>query len=218
MSIRQFIIVAGLLAAASAHAGDRAKARELFEEGTRRYNLGEYNAALGRFRAAYDEVADPTLLYNTAQCYRQLGDRGKAATLYRSYLREVPDAVNAAEVRRLIVTLDAEVLREQATRTRAPEGTITPTVTQPAPRWWRNRSGWALAGAGAGVALIGVGLAGGSLAVDANARAATTLDQQRDLHGRAQALEIGGWAVLGAGAAVAVIGVVLLATRQPRGK
>src|SRR5207249_3781339 len=68
--IRQLLFKATTLilltfAAASAARGDKDKARQLFEEGSRRYNLGEYHAALGRFKAAYEEFPEPTLLYNT---------------------------------------------------------------------------------------------------------------------------------------------------------
>src|SRR5262245_42408860 len=105
-----------LLICAAPAAADKDRARQLFEEGSRRYNLGEYPAALGRFKAAYEEFPEPTLLYNTAQCYRQLGDKAQAVTLYRSYLREVPDAANGDEVRRVIVALDSELLREQIGR------------------------------------------------------------------------------------------------------
>jgi tetratricopeptide (TPR) repeat protein len=210
------LVVAGPARADVAPArGDKTRARQLFEDGVKRYNLGEYQAALGRFRAAYEELPDPTLLYNTAQCYRQLGERARAGTLYRSYLRELPDAANADEVRRLIVALDAELLREQVTRRQPPQDLeAPPAAARPPPPWWRHPGGWALGGTGLAVAAVGVGLLGGSLSAEDGARSAEVLQAQRDLHNRANALEAGGWVVTGIGAAALIAGVAVLAARK----
>jgi tetratricopeptide (TPR) repeat protein len=190
---------------------DKERARRLFEEGVTRYNLGEYATALARFKSAYEDFPDPSLLYNTAQCHRQLGEKGQAVTLYRSFLREVPGAANADEVRRLIVALDAELLREQVTRQQPPQGVAAPAVETRHER--RHPVGWAIGGTGLIVAALGVGLIGGSISTEDNARSAQLLQQQRELHARANALEAGGWVVTGIGAAAVVTAVALLARR-----
>jgi Tetratricopeptide repeat len=48
----------------------------------------------------------PAFLFNIAQCHRQLGNKQEAIKFYRSYLRKVPDAPNAEEVRKLIASLE----------------------------------------------------------------------------------------------------------------
>lgn len=221
--VRQVIFALSLLTlsrVANARVGDREKARNFFEEAAKRYNLGEYRSALGGFRGAYDEIPDPKLLFNIAQCYRQIGEHLKALTAYRSFLREVPDASNADDVRKIIATLGAELIREQEARRQQPQGVETPAViaATPPPRpepprpWWRNTSAWAFAGVGVGLAATGAGLVGGSISIGAEARNAATLDQLHALQSRAQGMEIAGWAVLGVGAAGAIVGGVMLAT------
>jgi tetratricopeptide (TPR) repeat protein len=202
-----------LLTCAAPAGADKDKARALFDEGVKRYNLGEYPAALGRFKAAYEEFPEPTLLYNAAQCYRQLGDKAQAVTLYRSYVREVPDAANADEVRRVIVALDSELLREQLTRRQPPQGIETPSPP-PLPKKTPRYGGWAVGATGLAVAAVGAGLLGGSMAAEGSARTAATLQAQRDFHARANALEAGGWVVTGIGAAAVVVGVALVAARR----
>ena len=208
-----------LLFVATPARADSDRARALFTEGSKLYNLGDYQAALDAFKRAYLEKPDPVLLFNLAQTWRRLGDKLKAVGNYRAYLRESPDAPNAEEVQKLVLRLDAEILEDRASRDAPPEGAVAPAAPADPPRpWWRNGAGWAVAGAGAGVAVAGGGLLGGSVGIESRARGASTLPEQRDLHGRAQSMEIGGWALLGVGAAITVVGVVLLATRQPKGR
>ena len=110
-----------------AHAGSRAAAREAYLRGIRQYNLGEYQAALEAFTAAYNEAPEPPLLFNLAQCHRQLGAKQKAITLYRSYLRESGGApANAAEVHRLIASLTEALAKESAASAAPPAGPIPP--------------------------------------------------------------------------------------------
>jgi hypothetical protein len=61
-------IVLGL--ASSANADDKGKARELFKDGTRLYDVGDYREALQAFKKTYLLYEEPALLINMAQCYR----------------------------------------------------------------------------------------------------------------------------------------------------
>jgi tetratricopeptide (TPR) repeat protein len=111
----------------AARAGSRTVARDAYLRGIKQYNLGEYQAALEAFTSAYNEVPDPPLLFNLAQCQRQLGARQKAITLYRSYLRESGgDPANSAEVHRLITSLEEAVAKENAASAAPPAGPIPP--------------------------------------------------------------------------------------------
>jgi hypothetical protein len=211
-------IVMLLVLVAPAFAEDRGKAKELFEDASRRYALGEYHAALGRFKTAYDNFADPIFLFNIAQCYRAMDDKAQAVTIYRSYLREMPNAANANDVRKLIVVLDADLLRERESKQRPPQGIeppadrAPPAIRKTPPPRWRNPGGWSALGAGVLVGALGAGLAGGSIAIEADARAASTLPRELELQQRAQRMEIAGWTFVGIGAAAVVAGVVFLAT------
>jgi tetratricopeptide (TPR) repeat protein len=78
------------------------RAKTLFVEGQKQYDLGEWDAALQAFRAAYLEKPDPSFLYNLGQCLRKLGRVEEEAEVYRSYLRRLPDAPNRATVEQFI--------------------------------------------------------------------------------------------------------------------
>lgn len=60
------------------------------QRGTKRYNLGDYQAALEAFKAACLAKPDPVFLFNIAQCHRQLADYGAAEKSYRAFLRVMP--------------------------------------------------------------------------------------------------------------------------------
>jgi tetratricopeptide (TPR) repeat protein len=140
-----FALLLGLGQAPRAHADagpDRAKAKAFYDSGMAHYNLSEYKEALADFKEAYRIHHDPALLFNIAQCYRQLGEPAAAANFYRAYRRESPDS-NRADVDRLIREMDRAVQEERArqppTGTQPPEEHRTttrepsPAEAQPAP-------------------------------------------------------------------------------------
>src|SRR5690348_5408028 len=90
------------LALGVAHADDRERARELFKQGSKHFKLGEYADALASFKEAYRNFEEPTILFNIAQCHRQLNQKADAIRFYRTYLSEVPRAANRDEVRQII--------------------------------------------------------------------------------------------------------------------
>src|SRR6185295_10855771 len=85
-------MVAFLGWATAATAGDdaTARARALYQEGARLYNLGQYDAAVQSFEAAYAISGAKPLLFNIAQAYRLAGPArcDSALQAYESYLRE----------------------------------------------------------------------------------------------------------------------------------
>src|SRR6187200_2311386 len=66
--------------------------RERFEKGQDFYEQRKYEAAAAEFRAAYEIRPAASLLYNEAVCYEKLRDFSKAATLFRKYLSDSPNA------------------------------------------------------------------------------------------------------------------------------
>jgi tetratricopeptide (TPR) repeat protein len=237
--IRLTIAIALVLVALAPTArADKAKARALFDRATKQYNLGEYSTAAEAFKAAYDEYPDPTLLYNLAQCERQLAHKQRAITLYRSYLREVPNAPNADEVKRLVGSLEQDVAREQeerkqaeAAKARALEeqrqqpqhqaASVAAPEPPPAPRarpWWKNPAGWALVGIGVAAGATGAGLLVAANNDQNNAPKAPTLADAHSLINQASTFRAAGYAMVGVAGASAVAGVLVLALMPSRWK
>jgi tetratricopeptide (TPR) repeat protein len=67
------------------------RARVLSDQGRAYHAEGEYDRALGSFKAAYELAPSPGLLFNMAQAYRLKGDCDNAASMYRNYLTSQPD-------------------------------------------------------------------------------------------------------------------------------
>lgn len=74
----------------SVHA-DKNDSVKLFSEGKSEYNLGNFDAAIGKFREAYRQFPAPAYLYNIAQAYRNLNNCMEAIFFYERFLAEDPD-------------------------------------------------------------------------------------------------------------------------------
>ena len=72
--------------ARSAHAEDAEKARQLFTQGSKYYDVGQFDKAIEAWQAGYDQKPDPSFLYNIAQAYRQKEDHPAGDLL----LQELP--------------------------------------------------------------------------------------------------------------------------------
>lgn len=84
----ELVIVATPLLPVRAAAAPSAVVSKLHAEGATRYRLGRFREALVKFKAALALTARPSLLFNIAQCHRQLGERGQALFYYKLYLSE----------------------------------------------------------------------------------------------------------------------------------
>jgi tetratricopeptide (TPR) repeat protein len=134
-------IIVLLLLSATANAGtsgDHARARELFRQAQQHYKLAEYTEALEGFKETYRILEDATLLFNIAQCYRQLNKKEEAIRFYRTYLHEVGNVPDRQSVEDTIASLDKQLKQEQAARDKAkpkidqPQGAPPPATTAPA--------------------------------------------------------------------------------------
>jgi tetratricopeptide (TPR) repeat protein len=102
---------------------------------TAAYNLGKYADAAKEYEAAYEQTLDPNLLFNIAQAYRLAGDREKAITAYRSFIRSAPQS----EQRHLAETKVRELERQRSTAppatgpVPAPESAASAPAAAPAP-------------------------------------------------------------------------------------
>lgn len=113
--------------ASSARADDPQRAKELYQEGTRFFDLGQFEKAIDAFQAGYREKPDPIFLYNIAQAYRLAGDANKAIFFYKGYLRNSPKAHNRADVEQKLQALQKQA-GEQG-QAQHPTSPPTPTST-----------------------------------------------------------------------------------------
>ena len=90
-------------------------AKQHARKGSAFYNLGEYKQAVTEFEAAYQVLPVPALLFNIAQCYRQLEDLPMAARLYQSFLRTNPSEAAAKQARELLDKVESDLQHRKAT-------------------------------------------------------------------------------------------------------
>lgn len=186
--------------------------RVVYKKGVDAYNLAKYGDALELFRHAYELKSDPSLLFNIAQCERQLAHYARAVNFYRTYLRESSPRLSpetVAQVERLMkAASEALVVQQTAAQAPSPAPTVAPlavvAAAPPRRRWYTSRAGWTLAGLGlvgvvAGGALIAVAAANGTRATSAMLFA----DAER-YHDDDITLQQAGWPTLGVGAAALV--------------
>jgi hypothetical protein len=95
--------------AAPAQAQDAEKARQLFQQGSKYYDLGQFDKAIEAWQQGYDQKPDPGFLYNIAQAHRQKQDAAKAIFFYKGYLRNSPKAHNRVEVEKKIAELQKQL-------------------------------------------------------------------------------------------------------------
>src|SRR6476646_10831322 len=127
------LVVAALVALAAgparAQAEDAEKARQLFQQGSKYYDVGQFDKAIEAWQQGYDQKPDPGFLYNIAQAYRQKQDAAKAIFFYKSYLRNSPKAHNRADVEQKIAALQKQAGDTGGTTTTPPP----PNTTGPPP-------------------------------------------------------------------------------------
>lgn len=92
-------LLALLLLASTAHADDKVgRAKQLYADGKRYYDVADYQKAIEAWKQAYVLASAPMLLFNIGQAYRLSGDCGNALRFYASYEREAPKVSNADEL------------------------------------------------------------------------------------------------------------------------
>ena len=97
-----------VLGARGARADERVeRAREHYVQGNAYYKLDKYQDALAEYEQAYIAKADPSFLFNIAQCHRLMGKRAEALKFYRRYLVEDPSSPNRAVAEKHIHDLES---------------------------------------------------------------------------------------------------------------
>jgi tetratricopeptide (TPR) repeat protein len=107
----------------AAAADDRVRAKVAFEEGRKLFQVGDYREALAQFKQAFMYKEDAAFLLNIAQCHRFLGENKEALTLYRRYLKAVPEG-ESPEIRKVVENAIRDL--ESATAGPAPATTTVP--------------------------------------------------------------------------------------------
>jgi hypothetical protein len=121
------VVSLALVVAPAARADDAEHAKELFQQGTTLYNVGELDKAIEAWQEGYKSKPDPGFLFNIAQAYRLKGDSSKAIFFYRGYLRNSPKATNRADVEAKIAAL------QKGPATPPPAPPVAPPPVAPPP-------------------------------------------------------------------------------------
>jgi tetratricopeptide (TPR) repeat protein len=100
------VVAAAVVHAAPAAADKEDDARRQFAAAQESFDGGDFAEALLQFREVYDAIKSPLLLFNIAQCHRNLGQWAEAAALFRRYLREADKPPNAGAVEDTVDQLD----------------------------------------------------------------------------------------------------------------
>ncbi len=227
--MKRMAFVIGVLAMTASRADADSDPTALEASGSKHFELAEYAAAIADFKEAFRISDRPELLFNIAQAYRLAGDCLQARTFYKTYLRRVPDAANAAAVTARIAELDDCANKAAATQPAPLPPPTEPAATQPSPavsppidhpgRTWKTKAGLAALGGGA----LGVGLGvvfaakGSSKADDLREACATNCSgaTARDLDDAGKAANRNAAIGLVAGGALIATGVVLVILDKP---
>jgi tetratricopeptide (TPR) repeat protein len=214
--------------------------REHVAAANRAYNAGDFQRAAAEYQAAYELFASPPLLFNLAQCQRQLGEKQKALFLYRRFLEEAPQNHEfRGDAEALARELEASIEQERRVQKTPPTGpaavpgatgappsgseaakapTVEPEHDEPARPVRLSRpaliAGIALAAVAVAGAVVGGALIAHAGSLDDQAASAASLQGARDLSSSAGDYRAGGAAALAVGGAALVgsaIGFVLAA-------
>ena len=175
----------------AARGGRDREARAQFLKGEKAFNLGKFAEALAAYQAAYEAKPLPALLFNIAQCHRNLDQPERAAFFYRRYLALDPRSKD----RQLVLDLIEEQDRKQEARV-AQERAAARAAAHRSPS----------PGAGSGAA-AGKGDGADPLATAMSASPTRELEESPPLYKR-------WWVWTAAGVAAAGLGAVLLIPRQ----
>lgn len=100
------------------------KAEALAEEAEAALKSDRPGEALNLFQAAHDAAPQPRYLRRIGDCHRAMGNAGRAAFIYRSYLRRDSDPERHREVEEL-----AQQMEALAAQVRGPQTVETPDAS-----------------------------------------------------------------------------------------
>jgi tetratricopeptide (TPR) repeat protein len=95
-------------------------AKALYDEGSGQYALGHFQEALKDFERVYLLKRLPALLFNIAQCHRQMKNFEEAAVTLRSFIRLAPDSPQIKNARELLKQVEEAQRAQKAAQTMPP--------------------------------------------------------------------------------------------------
>ncbi|HEX4405026.1 MAG TPA: tetratricopeptide repeat protein [Polyangia bacterium] len=107
---------------------DEKEARRLFQSAELEFNVGKFPEALADYQSAYEAKPLPGLLFNIAQCYRNMGNFERARFFFRRYLALEPRAPNRHRVDELIAEMSRQL---EATQAEVAGAAAAPATTPP---------------------------------------------------------------------------------------
>jgi tetratricopeptide (TPR) repeat protein len=214
-----------------------AVARAHLDAGNKAYRLKDFEAAIREYRAGAQAETGPTYTfwYNLGQSYRQLGRYEDAIWFYSQFLAQAPATLrlhrDAATgfIEKMKAELDKAATAAQPTEpapTPIEGGNSTaadsqrsaePRVADPRPsdagreRWYQDRLGWAVTGAGAVGLGLSVSLVMSGRSLDTQANAQDQQAERRALREKASTRMLMGGIAGGIGAIALGVGAVMLA-------
>jgi tetratricopeptide (TPR) repeat protein len=129
-------LVSGIVPTASAasEAAKKKRAKAEAEKATVSFKLSRFEDALHGYEKAYEIYQASGLLFNIAQCHRQLGHHEKAIFFFTGYLRDHRHAKNADQAAQLLEEEKQQVAALEAQRTAAAsQATSAPVAIVVAP-------------------------------------------------------------------------------------
>ena len=172
------------------------EARSLYQAGAIAFDQGRFENALEHFQRAYALSKRPQLLFNIGVVQDRLRHDEQALQAFEQYMQQVPDGAEAAHVRARIAVL-RKTLAERAAAGQAPPGDGAPASTTP-----QQLEPDAAQAAPA--------------PQQATPAPSAEIVKSRTARIPAKRSTLVPWLLVGAGAAVAVTGGVLLAVGQAR--
>lgn len=115
--------------AQSGSPSDVQKAEAAFNKAEQFYNLGDWKSALDNYKEAYLLSNEPLILFNIAQCQRQMGTLEEALRTYKTFLRVSglsPGDQQYTLAENLIKEVEAQIEKQKTTTP-----TTTPIVENP---------------------------------------------------------------------------------------
>jgi tetratricopeptide (TPR) repeat protein len=91
----------------------KAQARAEVAKATLHYKLGRFEEALAAYTRAYELFDAPALLFNIAQCHKNLRNHERAIFFFQGYLREETDPKRRALAEDLLAKSRAELQRQR---------------------------------------------------------------------------------------------------------
>src|SRR5262245_49662483 len=106
------------LAAAQKSSGSRQAAARLLDEGVARYDAGDYQGALEKFRAAYDTYASAKIFLNIGEALRKLHKDLDAAEAFERFLADTANAPEVSDAKKALARSALAELRPRLGRLR----------------------------------------------------------------------------------------------------